>query len=50
MQLHEKLALERAKALQLMCFNNPVPDAWQPLPGTCEGVVRQNTETVYSAP
>jgi len=33
------LAQERDKALQLICFNNPVPDFWQPLPETCEGVV-----------
>jgi len=29
---------ERRKMLQLICFNNPVPDDWQPLPETCEGV------------
>jgi tetratricopeptide (TPR) repeat protein len=34
------LASERGKALQLMCFDNPVPDAWQPLSETCEGVDR----------
>lgn len=33
------LAVEREKILQLICFNNPVPDDWQPLPETCEGVV-----------
>ena len=32
------LASEREKALQMICFNNPVADAWQPLPETCEGV------------
>jgi len=35
------LAVEHAKILQLICFNNPVPDDWQPLPETCEGVVEQ---------
>ena len=33
------LAAERAKVLQLICFNNPAPDNWQPLPETCQGVV-----------
>jgi hypothetical protein len=32
------LAEEHDKVLQLICFNNPVPDDWQPLPETCEGV------------
>jgi TolB-like protein len=32
---------EHDKVLQLICFNNPVPDNWQPLPETCEGVVEQ---------
>jgi hypothetical protein len=32
------LATERDKVLQMICFNNPVPDHWQPLPETCEGV------------
>jgi adenylate cyclase len=32
---------EHKKVLQLICFNNPVPDDWQPLPETCEGVVEQ---------
>ncbi len=35
------LAAEHDKVLQLICFNNPVPGAWQPLPETCEGVVQQ---------
>jgi TolB-like protein/Flp pilus assembly protein TadD len=34
----QALAEEREKALQLICFNNPAPGAWQPLPETCEGV------------
>ena len=32
------LAAQRVKALQIMCFNNPVPETWQPLTETCEGV------------
>ena len=32
------LAAQRVKALQMMCFNNPVPETWQPLTETCEGV------------
>jgi TolB-like protein/Tfp pilus assembly protein PilF len=37
-RLDSILAAQRVEALQMMCFNNPVPDAWQPLPETCEGV------------
>ena len=37
-ELEEILATEREKVLQLICFNNPVPEDWQPLPETCEGV------------
>jgi len=33
---------ERHKVLQLICFNNPTPDNWQPLPETCEGVIEQS--------
>ena len=40
----QALVLERDKALQLMCFNNPVPGAWQPLPETCEGVEEKPLE------
>jgi len=32
---------EHDKVLQLICFNNPTPDNWQPLPQTCEGVEEQ---------
>ena len=39
--LASKLATERDNILQLICFNNPVPDDWQPLPETCEGVVEK---------
>ena len=35
------LAAEHKKVLQLICFNNPAPGAWQPLPKTCEGVEEQ---------
>ncbi len=38
-------AEEREKTLQLICFNNPVPDFWQPLPETCEGVVQRADPT-----
>jgi hypothetical protein len=37
-ELDEILDAEHDKVLQLICFNNPVPDDWQPLPETCEGV------------
>jgi len=33
------LAEEHDKVLQLICFNNPVPEDWRPMPETCEGVV-----------
>jgi len=37
------LAAEHDKVLQLVCFDNPTPDDWQPLPETCEGVVEWPT-------
>lgn len=37
------LAEEHEKVLQLICFNNPVPDEWQPMPETCEGVVERSS-------
>jgi hypothetical protein len=40
-ELDAILAVEHDKVLQLICYNNPVPDNWQPLPETCEGVVNQ---------
>jgi tetratricopeptide (TPR) repeat protein len=40
-ELDAILATEHDKVLQLICFNNPVPGDWQPLPETCEGVVEQ---------
>jgi tetratricopeptide (TPR) repeat protein len=39
-RLDSILAEQRIEALQMMCFDNPVPDAWQPLPETCEGIDR----------
>jgi TolB-like protein/Tfp pilus assembly protein PilF len=42
-ELDEVLAEEHDKILQLICFNNPVPEDWQPMPETCEGVVEQST-------
>ena len=38
-ELDAILAVEHDKVLQLICFNNPTPDNWQPLPETCEGVI-----------
>ena len=35
------VAAETEKVLQLVCFHNPTPNDWQPLPETCEGVVEQ---------
>jgi tetratricopeptide (TPR) repeat protein len=40
-ELDAILATEHEKVLQMICFNNPVPDRWQPLPETCEGIVVQ---------
>jgi TolB-like protein/Flp pilus assembly protein TadD len=40
-ELDAILAMEHGKVLRLICFNNPTPDNWQPLPETCEGVVNQ---------
>jgi len=40
-ELDAILAAEHDKVLQLICFNNPVPNHWQPLPETCEGVEEQ---------
>ena len=40
-ELDAILAVEHDKVLQLICFNNPVPRDWQPLPETCEGVEEQ---------
>jgi len=32
------LEQEHRNTLQLICFNNPASEVWQPLPETCEGV------------
>jgi TolB-like protein/Tfp pilus assembly protein PilF len=40
-ELDAILAAEHEKVLQLICFNNPVSEHWQPMPETCEGVVEQ---------
>jgi tetratricopeptide (TPR) repeat protein len=40
-ELDAIFASEHEKVLQLICFNNPTPDNWQPLPETCEGVVER---------
>jgi TolB-like protein/Flp pilus assembly protein TadD len=34
-RLDEILAGERSRALELICFDNPAPDVWQPLHQTC---------------
>ena len=35
------LKAQHDEVLQLICFNNPAPDNWQPLPKTCDGVENQ---------
>ncbi len=40
-ELDAILSLEHEQVLQLICFNNPTPDNWQPLPATCVGVEEQ---------
>jgi len=40
-ELDAILAAEHDKVLQLICFNNPVPEDWQPMPETCEGAEEQ---------
>jgi TolB-like protein len=40
------VAEEHGKVLQLICFNNPVPDKWQPMPETCEGVERDESRDI----
>jgi TolB-like protein/cytochrome c-type biogenesis protein CcmH/NrfG len=39
-RLESILAAQRGNALQMICLDNPVADAWQPLPETCAGVER----------
>jgi len=43
-ELELVLAAEHDKVLQLICFNNPVPENWQPLPTTCDGVREEETD------
>ena len=40
-ELDAIVAVEHQKVLQLICFNNPAPNDWRPLPETCEGVVEK---------
>jgi TolB-like protein len=35
------LVKQRKEVLQTICFNNPVPRAWRPLPDTCDGVAKE---------
>lgn len=44
-ELEQLLSIEHEKVLQLICFNNPVPGNWQPLPRTCEGVRKKETDS-----
>ena len=37
-ETRQLLDREHAEALQLVCFDNPVPDTWEPLESTCAGV------------
>jgi TolB-like protein len=39
-EITQALEQEHAEMLQLMCFNNPIPDTWQPLRETCAGVTK----------
>ena len=41
-ELDAILAIEHDTVLRLICFDNPVPDDWQPMPETCEGVEKQS--------
>jgi TolB-like protein len=40
-EMDKLIAEEHKTVLQLICFNNPAPEEWQPLPETCEGVVER---------
>ena len=40
-ELDDIMVVEHEKVLQLICFNNPSPNEWRPLPETCEGVVEE---------
>jgi TolB-like protein len=35
------VAEEHEKVLQLICFNNPAPENWQPMPATCADLEKQ---------
>ncbi len=41
--LDADLARQHKEVLQVICFNNPVPHAWRPLPETCAGVAEQTS-------
>jgi len=40
-ELDSVVQRENTKVLQLVCFENPTPNAWRPLPETCAGVSDQ---------
>jgi tetratricopeptide (TPR) repeat protein len=40
-ELDQRLQQERQRVLQLICFENPVPDSWQPLRETCQNVTQK---------
>lgn len=44
-KLSTLLAEQHLKVLQLICFDNPVPQAWRPLPDTCEGVSKHDSSS-----
>jgi hypothetical protein len=37
-EMHQRVAVEQAKILHLICRENPIPDIWQPLNETCAGI------------
>jgi len=37
-EMDHLLTIERQEILALICHDNPVPDTWQPLTATCDGV------------
>lgn len=43
-RLEAILAEERHKTLQLICFDNPAAEVWQPLPETCAGVAESGSD------
>jgi len=47
-KLDADLARQHEEVLQILCFNNPVPDAWRPLPETCAGVTKQISLSLLS--